>query len=74
MSHYLIMRRGRPKSETQPFAGPRPALGSDSAPHRIGGLLRPAETGEEERWLQKATRPIAAITPAEGLNREARFL
>jgi hypothetical protein len=31
-------------------------------------------TGEEERRLQKATRSIAAITPMEGLNREACFL
>lgn len=27
----------------------------------------------EERWLQKATRTMAAIIPAEGLNREACF-
>jgi hypothetical protein len=65
MSHFLIMRRGRHKSEPHPFAGdPRLA---EIQLRIVLVVYHDPRTCEEERRLQKGTHPIAAITPTEGL-------
>jgi hypothetical protein len=67
------MRRGRPKAKRNLSLVRDPCLAEIQLRIVLVVYYDP-RTGEAERWLQKATRTIVAITPAEGLNREAGFL
>jgi hypothetical protein len=72
MSHYLIMRVDSRKAKRNLSLVRDPSLAEVQFRNLlvVCGDLR---TGEEGRWLQKTPRTIAAIIPAEGLNRGACF-